>query len=146
MKRRLKDLSDSEIRATLDTLYTAVSSLSGRRAVKLFLRDLLTPSERIMLGRRIIIARMLVAGISYDEIGARLRVGRTTIAKVHHWLTDQFPGFEDAVRAMEKEFDRRAVHLASREPYTFAWLKKKYPLHFLLFSPPKAKHTYGLYR
>ena len=145
MKRKLEELSDSEIRATLDTLYTAMSSLKSRATVKLFLRDLLTPSERIMIGRRIIIARMLIAGISYDNIGERLHVGRTTIGRVHHWLTDQFPGFEDAVKAMEKEFDRRAVRHAAREPFSYAWLKKKYPIHFLLFPSPKIKHSYGLY-
>src|SRR3989344_6903264 len=128
MKRMMKDLTDSEIQATLDALYTATSSLKGREAVKLFLRDLLTSSERIMLGRRIIIARMLIAGISYDEIGERLRVGRATIGRVRRWLTDQFPGFEDAIKAMEKEFERRAVRRATREPFSYAWLKKKYPI------------------
>ncbi len=145
MKRRIRDLSDSEVRATLDTLYTAMSSISGRDAVKLFLRDVLTTSERIMIGRRIIIARMLMARTSYDEIGARLRVGRATIGRVHRWLSDQFPGYEAAIRGMEKEFDRRAIRHAAREPFSYAWLKKKYPIHFLLFPTPKIKNSYGLY-
>ena len=44
MKRRPKDLTDKETIVTLDALYTAASSVRGRDAVKLFLRDLLTPS------------------------------------------------------------------------------------------------------
>lgn len=145
MKRKPKDLTKEETIATLDSLYTAASSLQGRDAIKLFLRDLLTPSERIMLGRRIIIARMLIAGISYDQIGQRLKVGRATIGRVHHWLNDQFPGFENAIKEMEKEFDRRARKNAAREPFSFAWMKRKYPLHFLLFPSPSIKHRYGYY-
>ena len=122
--------------ATLDALYTAASVLKGRDAIKLFLRDLLTPSERVMLGRRIIIARMLIAGESYDEIGERLRVGRATIGRVHRWLTDQFPGFENAIKEMEREFEQRK----RRGPLiSYAYMKRKYPLHFLLFPEPKKK-------
>lgn len=86
MKRKVSDLSEKEMATTLDALYTAASSLKGRDAMKSFLRDLLTPSERVMLGRRIIIARMIVAGESYDAIGERLHVGRNTISKVYKWL------------------------------------------------------------
>lgn len=146
MKRKQSDLTHSEIRATLDALYTAASAMKGRDAVKLFLRDLLTPSERIMLGRRVIIARMLIAGVSYDEIGERLRVGRATIGRVHHWLQDQLPGFEQAIKEMEKEFDRRAGRATKPAPFSYAYLKKKYPLHFLLFPTPKTKHNYGTYK
>ena len=145
MKRCPEDLTKKEMIATLDTLYTAASSVRGRNAVKLFLRDLLTPSERVMLGRRIIIARMLMRGASYDSIEKRLRVGRATIGRVHRWLQDQFPGFETAVKEMEREFDRRA-RKAPVEPFSYAWLKRKYPLHFLLFPEPKTKkHSYGEY-
>ncbi|TSC69124.1 MAG: hypothetical protein G01um101456_323 [Parcubacteria group bacterium Gr01-1014_56] len=138
MKRRLKDLTKEETVVTLDALYTAASAVKGRDAVKLFLRDLLTPSERIMLGRRIIIARMLISGLSYEDISKRLRVGAATIGRVHHWLKDQFPGFEHAIREMEKEFKKREDKklYATNALYR---LKKKYPLHFLLFSTPKSK-------
>lgn len=138
-------MSDKEMMATLDVLYTAASSVTSRDAVKLFLRDLLTPSERVMLGRRLIIARMLLRGTSYDTIGKKLKVGRATIGRVHKWLQDQFPGFETAVKEMEREFDRRA-RKAPVEPFSYAWLKRKYPLHFLLFPEPKTKkHSYGEY-
>jgi uncharacterized protein YerC len=104
--------------------------------VKLLLRDLLTPSERIMLGRRLIIARMLIAGESYEFIGERLRVGYTTIARIHRWLEDQFPGFEDAIKNVEGEFSRRKQKISANQS-ALGRLKKKYPLHFLLFPNPK---------
>jgi len=145
MKRRPQDLSKKETIATLDALYTAASVLRGRDAIKLFLRDLLTPSERIMLGRRIIIARMLISGESHRSIAQKLRVATSTIWRVQRWLQDQFPGFETAIKEMEKEFDRRATK-GKLEPFSYAWIRRKYPLHFLLFPQPKKKsHTYGKY-
>jgi len=144
MKRRPQDLTKEETMVTLDALYTAASTIKGRDAVKLFLRDLLTPSERIMLGRRIIIARMLIAGESYDEIGKRLRVGQGTIGRVHRWLKDQFPGFEQAIKEMEKEFNERARRMPA-ETFSYTWLKRKFPMHFLLFPKPKIKHQFGEY-
>lgn len=145
MKRRPKDLSKEETIATLDALYTAASSVRGRDAVKLFLRDLLTPSERIMLGRRIIIARLLIAGESYEKIGERLRVSSTTIGRVHRWLKDQFPGLEKAIAGMEQEFKKRSERRLYATSALYR-LKKKYPLHFLLFPMPKGnQHRYGEY-
>ena len=138
MKRRINDLTKKQYIVTLDALYTAASSVKGRDAVKLFLRDLLTPSERIMLGRRIIIARLLLKGERYEDIEHRMRVSRRTIAKVDRWLHDQFPGYEIALREAEKIFEERSSQRTA-EPYTYAWLKRKYPLHFMLFPALKRK-------
>lgn len=140
MKRKSNQLSKQEFIQTLDMLYTAASAVKGREAVKLFLRDLLTPSERIMLGRRIWIARLLLAGETPAEIGRKLKVGPNTIWRVEKWLHDQMPGYEQALRGLEKEMDRRAIaKQAHDEPFSYAALKKKYPLHFLLFPAPKLK-------
>lgn len=132
MKVKAKNLSEEERIKTLDSLYTAAGSLKGREAMKRFLRDLLTESERIMLGRRILIARKLLGGASYREVAVSLGVGRDTVERVHHWLDDQMPGYEDALDGLEREFEKRKKKYP--EYGTFAYLKKKYPLHFLLFN------------
>src|SRR3989344_7729843 len=98
MKRKINDLSEKDKIQTLDLLYTAASSVHGRDAMKLFLRDLLTTSERVMLGRRVWIARLLLSGHSQVEIGKRLHVGPNTIWRVQKWLEDQFPGYEQAIQ------------------------------------------------
>jgi len=119
--------------------------------VKLFLRDLLTASERIMLGRRVIIARMIIAGEHNREIARRLRVGQATIHRVKRWLSDQLPGYEQAIKEMEKEFVLRQERYEKNKLYATSSLyrlKKKYPLHFLFFPTPKLKGekpSYGMY-
>ncbi|MBI5645228.1 hypothetical protein HY970_03975 [Candidatus Kaiserbacteria bacterium] len=144
MKVRAKELSKQDRIEVLDALYTAAASIKGREAMKMFLRDLLTESERIMLGRRILIARMLIAGCTHRYIASGLHVGLDTVSKVHHWLDDQLPGYETAIDGMTKEFDKRywESKAGQRELYatnTLYRLKKKYPLHFLLFPWPKGK-------
>ena len=110
--------------------------------MKLFLRDLLTESERIMLGRRVLIARYLLTKMTFDDISERLKVGYDTIGRVQRWLDDQFPGYEQAIREMEKEFAKRKKGSDERRLYATSAifrLKKKYPMHFLLFPWPKLK-------
>jgi uncharacterized protein YerC len=133
MKVRAKQLPKKQKIETLDTLYTAAGTVRGRSAMKLFLRDLLTESERIMLGRRIMIARKLIAGEPHRDIEAELGVGRDTIGRVQRWLWDQLPGYEQAVAELEKEFEKRNFKRQFATSALFR-LKKKYPAHFLLFS------------
>ncbi len=125
---------------TLDTLYTTASAIKDRAAMKLFLRDLLTESERVMLGRRIIIARKLLAGESHRDIERQLRVGRDTVWRVQKWLSDQLPGYEKAIQRLEKELRKRQKRHENKKLYATSALyrlKKKYPLYFLLFPTPK---------
>ncbi len=136
MKKKMDELSEKERIATLDALYTAAGTIRGRAAMKLFLRDLLTESERIMLGRRILIARLLIQDETYETIGVRLGTSHPTIGRVHKWLRDQLPGYETAIAAMEDEFGKRDFKKKYATSAIFR-LKRRYPLHFLLFPEPK---------
>ena len=138
MRRKVTELTSAERMETLDALYTAAGTLKGRTAAKDFLKDLLTESERIMLGRRILIARALLAGVTHDEIVAKYKVGKDTTMRIARWLDEQLPGYQAVLADVEKEFDaRKEKRAAAADPFSFAALNKKYPLHFLLF--PKSK-------
>ncbi|MEK7108918.1 MAG: Trp family transcriptional regulator [Patescibacteria group bacterium] len=124
MKVKAKQLPDKVRTEVLDTLYTTAGAVRGRDAMKLFLRDLLTSSERIMLGRRIMIARKLLAGNSHREIEADMEVGKDTIWRVQRWLDDQAKGYEHAVSKLEREMDARHFRKRkSKYPPIFAFLK-----------------------
>jgi len=132
MKVKAKNLSDKDRITTLDALYTAAGTVRGRSAMKFFLRDLLTESERIMLGRRILIAQKIISGETYDVIAADMKVGHDTIQRVHRWLRDQLPGYEKAIRGMETEYGKRRNKSEMKNIWT--QLRRRYPLHFLLFN------------
>jgi uncharacterized protein YerC len=136
MKKKAGDLSDQERMKTLDALYTAAGAVRGRAAMKLFMRDLLTESERLMLGRRILIARLLLSGETYENICSRMGTSAATIRNVHRWLTDQMPGYEAAIAGLEEELGKRDFKRKYAKSALFR-LKKRYPLHFLLFPEPK---------
>ncbi|OGG44001.1 hypothetical protein A2841_03785 [Candidatus Kaiserbacteria bacterium RIFCSPHIGHO2_01_FULL_48_10] len=131
MRVKAKKLTDKDRIETLDALYTAATAMRGRDAVKLFLRDLLTEDEQVMLGRRILIAQQLLTGATYDAIALKMHVGHDTIQRVHRWLRDELPGYEQAIQGIERELGKRAARAESRK--NWANLKSKYPLHFLLF-------------
>ena len=143
MKKRKEDLTDGEFMKTLDTLYTAAGTVSGRNAMKTFLRELLTESERIMLGRRIWIARLLMRGETYDSIREKLKVSTRTIYRIERWLGEQFKGLKGALKGLEGAMDARAIRREIAEnPWSAAAMKKRYPLYYLLFPNPKPKKQY----
>jgi len=136
MKIKPKKFNKEEKIKYLDALYTAIESLSSREEVKNFLRDLLTESERMMIGRRIIIAQRLLNGESYDKIINEMKVGADTIIRVQRWLEDDIEGYEKAVKKLEKVLASRQEKRdrAYIDPFSFEGLKKRYPLHFFLFN------------
>lgn len=133
-----RKINSKEKMKYLDLLWTSIAELKEREEVKNFFKDMLTPSESVMLARRILVAKMLLEDKTYDNIQKELRVGLDTIARVHRWLISGFGGYENAIKKFNKVLDMRLKKIKSSqeviEPYTFKWLKRKYPLHFLLFN------------
>ena len=134
MKVRPRKLDNKDRMRYLDMLYTAIATLKSRDEVKIFLRDLLTESERIMIGRRILIAQRLLEDKSYTEIKQELGVGGDTIMRVHRWLEDENYGYEETIKKLEKEYKNRKWSEKNPGTSEFARLKRRYPLHFFLFN------------
>jgi len=136
MKIRSRKIKKEEKIEYLDALYTAVESLESREEVKNFLRDLLTEGERIMVGRRIIIAKRLLNEEPYEQIIREMKVGADTIMRVYRWLEDDIHGYEKVVKKLERVLESRQekIDKAYVDPFSFRGLKKRYPLHFFLFN------------
>jgi TrpR-related protein YerC/YecD len=133
-----KSISQTERAGLLDELWTMIALLENRDEVKNFFKDLLSETEAVMLARRIRIAKLLLEGYNYDEICKRLKTSPLTIASVHRWLQSGFGGYEKSLPKLKQELARREkVYQQKLEqgiPYSVEWLKKKYPLHFLLVN------------
>ncbi len=145
MKRKLEDLSVADQKQTKKLLFAAAEDAHKNGTIKVFLEGLLTPSEQIMLGRRIWIARMLLEDKTYQEIGERLLVGPNTVMRTELWLQGLLPDYDKELARFEKEqnrIDTEELHKkrkrqAAQNPFGFTALKMKYPLHFLFFPWPK---------
>lgn len=62
-----------------------------------FINDLLSPTEKIMLIKRLAIAILLTKGYTYDAIDETLKVSRPTINHVSYWLKHGNSGYQKVV-------------------------------------------------
>lgn len=65
-----------------NTLFEAIAKLRSEKEIQEFLNDLLSPTERIMVAKRLAIAALLLKGYQYETISDILKVSSTTIGKV----------------------------------------------------------------
>src|SRR3989338_10469355 len=75
----------------------------NKETANLLINDLFTPTERIMISKRISIAYMLFQGYDYDSISQVLKVSRTTIGKVSYWLKEKGKGFRQIIEKIKRK-------------------------------------------
>ena len=79
---------------------STLSSLSSRDAGSSFVEDLLSPTEQIMLGKRLAIAYMIKKGYSQRSIVGTLKVGLSTVNKISLTLKGKNNGYQLVVDRM----------------------------------------------
>ncbi|MBI4812738.1 hypothetical protein HY798_04900 [Candidatus Falkowbacteria bacterium] len=105
-KVKYNQLSEDQKKKYLGEFYTMVSLLNGRGEVKSFFKDLLTLSEVVMISRRIQTAKMLLAGLTYEEIREKLKIGLSTISGVDNWLNNGFGGYKKIIQKFKRGKDK----------------------------------------
>lgn len=85
-RARLSKISRGEREEIIGGLFEAITNLKTKKDTIEFLVGLLSPSEILMLARRIQIANMLLEEKKYKFIGESIDVGTSTIASVSRWL------------------------------------------------------------
>jgi TrpR-related protein YerC/YecD len=71
----------------------ALVGIRSEREMERYIFDLLTPTEQIMLAKRLAIAALLIEGLPYREISERLKVSTATIGRVNVWLETAGDGY-----------------------------------------------------
>ena len=129
-KRKIYEVDQSERRGMLKDFFSMVAGIKNAKEAENFFKDMLTPSEALMLTRRIEIAKGLLAGQTYAEISKNLRVGTNTVNSVNRWLFAGFGGYLNEIKKSETIKELR------RSMPTTEWerIKRKYPAHFLIFN------------
>lgn len=74
-----------------------------------FIEDLLSPTEKIMLIKRLAIAVLLTKGKTYDYIDHILKVSRATIMTVSLWLKHGKGGYRKVVDSILKAQSRERL-------------------------------------
>lgn len=87
-----------------EILIKAVSRANNSNKTIHFLTDLLSPTERIMLAKRLSIAYFLVkGGYTTREISEILKVSLTTVQKISLILNTQGNGYREIINSLTKE-------------------------------------------
>lgn len=86
------------------SLWWILAKFKTSQEIEKFLGDLLTPTEKTMVAKRLAIAAMLSKGYSGKEIGDVLKVSQTTVTHIKNWLEEGGEGYKMAVKKLsEKE-------------------------------------------
>lgn len=92
----------------------------------IFLQDLLTKAEMKILGKRLRIAKLLLDGMTYDEIAKNLYTSHATVAKIGAWLAERGDGFRKIIEKLPKQ--KRIKNWTERSDWDS--FKRRYSLYF----------------
>ena len=88
----------------IDLFWTSFSTLSTKENAAVFLEALLSPTEKLMLSKRLAIAIMILKGYGYPSINERLKVSDSTIWNIKLNLDHKGKGYQKMIeQIMNKE-------------------------------------------
>lgn len=133
-----KKYREQERDPALKTLHDMAEGMKEKDSVTTFINEVLTESERLVLGRRILIAQMLVTGHSQAHIREKLHVSPNTFVRSRKWLNKQIPNYEEVTKELENSrLKKKTGAFGYTNPLSFGGLKKKPSTHFLLLKIPE---------
>lgn len=96
-----KYLVSDKIQQKIKSIFSeTISLLSDKAEIVNFLEDFLSPTERIVLSKRITIALMLKKGYSYEMIKKLIKVSQPTVAAVNLKLKYSGKGYNQVLDRM----------------------------------------------
>jgi len=88
---------------------SAIVSCNSKESAALFIEDLFTPTEKIMLSKRLSIAFMLLNNYDYRTISDTLKVSLATIGNVSLWLKNKGMGLKNTISKIKKREEMRKI-------------------------------------
>ena len=122
-----KRLSKKQIDELFIDFAKALASIHNAIDAANLIKDLLTEPEVVMFARRLQIARLLDQNYTYDQIHKVMRVGNTTVAKVHTWMNLHGDGFQMVIKRTKSQPENKEI---DAHPLSWAKHKRKYPLYY----------------
>src|SRR3989344_3613265 len=95
MPKVSKNLLPAETRKEImDALIRTLTKIDNDRLLARFLDDLLTPTEKLMLGKRLMVAVLLQKGYSYGAVCRVLKMSKTTVHIIQRDLFRSGEGYK----------------------------------------------------
>jgi len=83
--------------------FRALADLHLPTDIQEFLDDLLSPTEKTMLAKRLAIALLLVKDYDQRSISQTLKVSLTTVTKINFWLKNKGRGYRKVIDKFIRE-------------------------------------------
>lgn len=126
--KRLQKLSKKEQESLIFDLIYALTKSKNLNEAGLFLQDLLTKKEAETLSKRLRIAKLLIGGMTYQEISQQLYVSHGTVAKIAVWLAEKGDGFRRIIEKLPKKNSEK--NTADINSFDWNKFKRKHSLYF----------------
>ena len=105
--KRIEKLSKKKQENLFFDLVNALVYTQTVGEAALFLQDLLTRKEAQNLSKRLRIAKLLIAGMTYEEIQNDIHVSHSSVAKISAWLAERGEGFRKIIeRIPERDIEK----------------------------------------
>lgn len=87
----------------------ALASLRDKKLAYRFIYDFLTPTERIMLAKRLAMALMIYKGYPHRQISEALKVSTATISSIVIWMKYEGEGYREILNKLSRKETIRAL-------------------------------------
>lgn len=124
--KRIEKLSKNQQEDLVLDLVNAFVIAQTLSDAALFLQDLLTRKEMKVLAKRLRIAKLLIAGMTYEEIEKNLHASHGTVAKIAAWLAERGEGFRKIIGKLPE----KRVSKSWQEYSDWDKFKRQYSLYF----------------
>lgn len=91
------------LKSVFDSLSFVFKDITNKNEMDAFLGSLLTPTEKLMLGKRIAVAYLLKEGIEEKKIADTLAVTPATVSRLKLWIQTHEQGFQKLFTKLDKE-------------------------------------------
>lgn len=127
-------LSERQRQEMLRLLAKSLLTANNEKEMSQLLQQLLTPSEIVMVARRIQVAGELLHGASYREIRQKIGVGISTIYTIDLWLKDILSKYQVSRRNVAPRRKQKVILRADDIVGSFDDVRHRYGSKFLLIN------------
>ncbi|OGH11304.1 MAG: hypothetical protein A3B38_00565 [Candidatus Levybacteria bacterium RIFCSPLOWO2_01_FULL_36_13] len=99
---RIKLDSETE-KKLIEVLETVVSKIDNKEQMQTFLSSLLTPTEKLMLAKRLAVVVLIKEGLNDSQIANSLHLTRITVSKMRYYLEARGKGYDIALKILRNE-------------------------------------------
>lgn len=122
-------------------LTDSLTMLGNPSEVMNFIDDILSPTEKVMIAKRLFVAILLARGLTYEAIGEVLKVSPTTIYAVNHNLKCGKDGYMNVINKIIRH-EKVEAFLDNIEELLLKMFPKKYGSLAFLSKQQEGKELY----